>query len=273
MSAERPEELREWRVGRALAVRSSGFRCVLDLDHDLAEELEPDARRLARAAATALTFEVDAGPVDLAEWFARTAHGPGLLALDGIVALSVRVGDRVAAELAGGGDLLQPLWNDGDRLLACDVSWRALVSSRFAVLDEGFGKRMRFWPQVGHALLRRAGKRVINLDVQRAIAAQPRLEVRLALLLWHFASRWGKVERGGIRLQVPLTHQLLGHLVAAERPSVSHALARLAQTGLVTGHSDEWHLHGSLEHQLPAMIEASEERAQHIVSIVSALRA
>jgi CRP-like cAMP-binding protein len=113
---------------------------------------------------------------------------------------------------------------------------------------------------------------VINLNVQRAIAAQPRLEVRLALLLWHLAGRWGKVERGGVRLPLPLTHQLLGQLVGAERPSVSHALARLAHNGLVTGHGDEWHLHGSLEDQLPAMMDDSNGRAAQIVAAVASHR-
>jgi CRP/FNR family transcriptional regulator, cyclic AMP receptor protein len=131
---------------------------------------------------------------------------------------------------------------------------------------------VRFWPQLIQALLARAGRRVINLDVQRAISAQPRLEVRLALLLWHLAGRWGKVEPGGIRLPVPLTHQLLGQLIAAERPSVSHALARLSHSGLVTGHGDEWHLHGSLEEQLPTMIEVANGRAEQIVAAVASSR-
>jgi hypothetical protein len=257
-------------VGRR--VHSSSFQCLLDLDADLADELEPELRRVARAAATAVTFETDPGQVQVSDWLARVASGPGVLVLDGVLAVNVRVGDRISAELVGAGDLLQPIWYEADRLLACAVSWRALVPARFALLDAGFAKRVRFWPQITQALLRRAGSRVVNLNVQRAIAAQPRLEVRLALLLWHLAGRWGKVERGGIRLPLPLTHQLLGQLVGAERPSVSHALARLAQTGLVTGHGDEWHLHGSLEDQLPTMIEAANGRAEHIVAAVAALR-
>ena len=118
------------------------------------------------------------------------------------------------------------------------------------LLDDGFVQRVRPWPQIMQALLNRVERRARNLNVQRAIASQPRLEVRLALLLWHLAARWGRVEPGGIRLPLPLTHQLLGRLVGAERPSVSHALGRLARSGLVTGHGDEWHLHGSVEDQL-----------------------
>ena len=66
--------------------------------------------------------------------------------------------------------------------------------------------------------------------------------MRLTLLLWHLAGRWGRVEHGGIRLALPLTHRLLGRLVGAERPSVSHALSRLSQAGLVTNRDGALHL-------------------------------
>ena len=81
-------------------------------------------------------------------------------------------------------------------------------------------------------------------------------------MLWHLAARWGKVEPGGIRLPLPLTHQLLGRLIGAERPSVSHALARLAETGLVTGHGNEWHIHGSVDQQLPTMLETASTQVE-----------
>ena len=251
---------------------SVSLRCLLDLDVDLADELDPEARRVARAAATAITFETDPGPLSLSNWLDQVRDGPGVLVLDGVLALNSRVGDRVATELIGAGDLLQPLWGGTERLLACEVTWRALRPMRFTLLDGAFLKRVRFWPQVGQALLRRSGRRAANLDVQRAIAAQPRLEVRLALLLWHLAGRWGKVEPGGIRLSLPLTHQLLGQLIGAERPSVSHALARLAEDGIVVGHGDEWHLQGTLEQSLPSMIDPVRERADRIVATVGTRR-
>jgi hypothetical protein len=48
---------------------------------------------------------------------------------------------------------------------------------------------------------------------------------------------------------------MLGQLVGAERPSISHALARLAQAGMVTGAAGDWHLHGTVEDHLEALIE------------------
>lgn len=248
-------------------------RCLLDLDADLADELGPELRRVVRAAATATVLDADAGVLPIADWLESSGSGPGVLVLQGVLALQVRVGDRRCAELTGAGDLLQPLGQEPSPLLACTVKCRALTPVRCAVLDAAFVRRVRFWPQLLQALVRRAGRRTVSLNVQRAITAQPRLEVRLALLLWHLAGRWGVVEPGGIRLPLPLTHQLLGELVAAERPSVSHALARLSHSGLVVGHGDEWHLHGALEQQLPAMAAPVEDRAEHILSAVGGRRA
>jgi hypothetical protein len=233
---------------------SGSFRYLLDHDVDLAESLDARLRLAARPAATAVIFEADPGDVRLSERLAGAALGPGVLLLDGVLAVNVTVGDRVASELVGAGDLLEPD-DDDDEMLTCMTEWRGLLPLRFAVLDAAFAERVRPWPQITQALLRRVERRTHSLNVQRAIASQPRLEVRLSLLLWHLASRWGRVEPGGIRLPLPLTHQLLGRLVGAERPSVSHALARLARSGLVVGHGDEWHLQGRVDEQLSAMLD------------------
>src|SRR5205085_5291826 len=133
----------------------------------------------------------DPGELRLETWFERVGSGPGLLVLDGVLAINVSVRDRLAAELVGAGDLLAPPAAGEHELMDRTVKWRALVPCRFAVLDEAFGRRTRFWPTITANLLRRASQRTRDLNVQRAIAAHPRLEVRLALLLWHLSSRWG----------------------------------------------------------------------------------
>ena len=113
-------------------------------------------------------------------------------------------------------------------------------------------------------MLARPAARAADLDAQRAITSQPRLEVRLTLLLWHLAGRWGRVEPGGIRLGLPLTHRLLGRLVGAERPSVSHALARLSQAGLVTNRDGALHLHGTAEEHVAALAHRPGERRDNV---------
>ncbi len=236
--------------------RSRGsLRYLLDLDAELAESLDVSMRLAARRMATAVVFEREAGELDLTTTLAAVGSGPGVLVLDGVLAVNVTVGGRVASELLGAGDLLEADTSPEEELFSCATDWRCLMRSRFAVLDGAFAERVTRWPELTGVLLGRAERRTHSLNVQRAIASQPRLEIRLALLLLHLASRWGRVEPGGVRLTLPLTHQLLGRLVGAERPSVSHALARLHRSGLLTGAGDEWHLHSRVDARFDAMLD------------------
>jgi CRP-like cAMP-binding protein len=245
-----------WAASAAPAPQSPPlYAYLLDVDDDLAEELDGRTRFAARQIATARILEAETGDCDLESWLSVVGSGPGLLILDGLVAVDTRITNRTITEMLGSGDLLQPLSRHLDDIVERVASWRALCSCRFAVLDADFAERVLPWPQIGHALLRRTERRTEDLGVLRAICCQPRLEVRLVLFLWHLAARWGRVEPTGIRLMLPLTHRLLGQLVAAERPSVSHALARLADAGLVSGTAGDWHLHGRLDTHLETLIE------------------
>jgi CRP/FNR family transcriptional regulator, cyclic AMP receptor protein len=231
------------------------FGYLFDLDDDLAEELELRMRLSARQHATARLLDAEAGALDLSSWFEIVGPGPGLLIVDGLLAVDTRVADRTISELLGSGDLLQPPGRREDETVDRDTAWRALAPTRFALLDGRFAERVRSWPQILGGLFRRAERRSDDLDVLRAISCQPRLEVRLVLLLWHLAARWGRVEPSGLRLTLPLTHRLLGQLAAAERPSISHALRRLSEAGIVTGTAGDWHLRGSVETHLESLVD------------------
>jgi CRP/FNR family transcriptional regulator, cyclic AMP receptor protein len=228
---------------------------LLDLDDDLAEEFDIRSRVSARQLATVKLLEVDVGEGELASWFEVARGGMGLLVLEGLLAFEMRVGDRTTTELVGAGDLLQAPAGRVDELLEGLGAWKVLCAARLALLDGEFAERVRPWPQIGQAMMRRASRRTTDVNVVRAISAQPRLEVRLDLLLWHLAGRWGRVEPTGIRLTLPLTHRLLGQLAAAERPSISHALGRLSHAGLVTGSTGDLHLHGSIEEHLELLVQ------------------
>jgi hypothetical protein len=248
---------------RRLPAANALYTYLLDADDDLAEEFDVRARMAARQLATVRVLDADLGTCDLAPWLEAAEQGPGLLILDGLIAAETRVGDRRAAELLGAGDLLQPLDPRPDELVERTDDWRVLSPTRFGLLDADFADRVRPFPQITQALLRRAGKRITEANVLRAISSQPRLEVRLVLVLWHLAARWGRVEPAGIHLCLPLTHRLLGHLVAAERPSISHALKRLAEAELVTGSACDLHLNGSLGGHLESLIERTNGLAAH----------
>jgi CRP-like cAMP-binding protein len=242
-------------LGRRKPLSPSLYAYLLDADDDLAQEFDVRMRLAVRQVATARVLDAEVGACDLSRWFEAVAGGLGLLLLDGLMAVDARVGNRTATELIGPGDLLQPAWPLAENMLERTYAWQALSPTRFALLDADFAERVRPWPQITNALLRRAGRRIADLDVLRAITSQPRLEARLVLLLWHLAARWGRVEPGGIRVCLPLTHRMLGQLVGAERPSISHALGRLAHSEVVTGTAGDWHLHGTVGEHLDALVE------------------
>lgn len=255
----RPAHSRGWPDARPQLVgrrpqSAAIHRYLLDADDDLAREFDMRTRLAVRSGTTVRVLTAEVGECDLGPAFGLLEAGFGLLVLDGLIAFDVEVGDRTATELVGAGDLITPSGNRAEAMLEHHAGWRVLAPAQLALLDAEFAARVRPWPQVAQALLRRAGRRTAELDEMRAIACHPRLEVRLDLLFWHLAARWGRVEPTGIRLTLPLTHRLLGQLVAAERPSISHALARLACAGLVTGAAGDWHLHGTVEAHLDSLV-------------------
>jgi CRP-like cAMP-binding protein len=68
------------------------------------------------------------------------------------------------------------------------------------------------------------------------------VEARLLVQFWQLAERWGRVDRDGIAVTLPLTHELLAKLVGAARPSVTTALGRLAEGGLLLRSGNVWRL-------------------------------
>jgi hypothetical protein len=77
-------------------------------------------------------------------------------------------------------------------------------------------------------------------------------------MLWYYADRWGRVTPEGRVLPVSLTHGLLARVVGARRPSVSTALGRLQDRGLIermeNGH---WLLLGEPPSELPELAEVT----------------
>jgi len=179
------------------------------------------------------------------------ARGFGLLILAGL--LVRRVG-RFGAELLGSGDIVRPWEHDGEETtVPFDTTWRVLAPTRLAVLDLAWARRMAPFPEIAGTLIGRAMDRSRRLAVNMAIAQHPRLEVRLEVLLWHLAERLGRVHADGVHLDLPVTHETLGNLIAARRPSVSAALGGLAERGVVRRDGDGWVLLGDPPGDLDGM--------------------
>jgi len=234
---------------RGVEAGSSGPGCrlvrVLDADPDLAAFVPAGERPLARSASSAPLFTHARGPWRLVP--RPDAASLGALILEGLVIVRVEVDNRAHLELLGEGDLVSPwIGMEPDPGLPTVVTSHVVGDLRLALLDRGFSVRMARWPEVYAALNQRLLARLRRLSLQSAIHALPRIEERVELTLWELAYRFGQVTPRGHRLRLRFTHSQLAEMVAAQRPSVTTALARLeANRRLVRESKDEWLLRGA----------------------------
>jgi len=224
---------------------SSELSRVLEEDAELAEAIPVEQRELAVKECMARTISIPAGL-----WHAPqtvlSGEGIGLLVLRGLLIRRVGVDGRFGAELLAAGDLLRP-WQgeDGAPTLPTTTGWRVIEPARMAVLDERFARRLARYPQLIGRLVGRALERSRNLAVNMAIVHQARVDVRLHMLFWHLAGRWGRVRSNGVALPLHLTHNVLADLAAARRPTVTSALSELAKQDLVHQADEGWLLSGA----------------------------
>jgi len=217
---------------------------LLEEDPDLGADLSPeDFERACRYAVTEV--------VDLA----RGVHEPsevgspdllGLLVLDGLLIRSVQVAERRCGELVGPGSLLRP-WDHFGRYapMPFEVRWRVISDARVALLDQRITMVAARWPALMHRMVGRAVERSHALALNVAIHSLQHVELRLLVLLWHFADRFGRVTPEGTVIPLKLSHGDLAELIGSQRPSVSSRLATLAARGQVIRRGDRtWLLRG-----------------------------
>ena len=217
---------------------------VLREDPDLADAIAPDRRKDAIDSCTAkeVRFPTGQGVSDSSP----LQNGLGILVLSGLLIRRVGIDGRFGAELLGDGDLLRPWqWEADSPMLPIEMAWSILEPTRLALLDEEFVSRnISRFPELSSALVGRAMQRSRNLAVNMAIVHQARVDVRLHMMLWHLAGRWGRVRSEGTVLRMRLTHAVLADLVAARRPTVTTALSDLVRAGMVRSSGEEWLLFG-----------------------------
>jgi CRP-like cAMP-binding protein len=153
--------------------------------------------------------------------------------LDGILVATGRNFARPDIRLLGAGDTI-----DARALTGRDVACRVLEPARVAILDERFVMAARRWPALMIGLARRLFESQREEHTRAAICTMPRVEERILALLCHLALRWGRVTPDGISLTLPITHEILGALIGARRPTVSLALVGLTEQQLVQRRDD-----------------------------------
>ena len=238
---------------------SSSVCHVLREDPELADVIPPDRREQAIEACTAPELHIQPG-----RWGGRGSlgfrGGIGVLVLGGLMVRRVGIEGRFGAELIGEGDLLRPNEESVSPLLPLTTDWSIVLPTRVASLDLAFEQRIADYPELARCLIARALQRSKNLSVNMAIVHQARVDVRLHMLLWHLAARWGRVRSDGTVLRMRLTHAMLADLVAARRPTVTTALSELSRRGLVKTDGETWVLFGDAPADLLAFAREANRR-------------
>lgn len=224
---------------------------VLEEDPELGEHLPAEEFDAARRALLARVVTVDTGRWHPgAQWTEDEHPALGLLVLDGVITRQIAVAGRPSTELMGIGDLLRPWDLDSDLGIPLSVEWQVMQRVRVAVLDERFLVAAARWPSVIDVLASRGQRRTRWLAFQLAMKQIMRVEGRLLVLLWALSERWGVVTPHGVHVRLKLTHEALGKLVGARRPSVTTALGALADAGALERMPDGYRLYGDAEQAL-----------------------
>ena len=233
---------------------------LLDALPALAKALDGEALELARRHAVVPAVDLEPG-----SW-APSAHAEtrpgdlGLLVVDGFMTRDVHLGPTVACEVVGRGDVLRPSEHDGDEApVPFAVEWRVLSPARIAILDRRAALVLGRWPELIEALIQTGIKRSHSLALHLAVCHLRGVETRLRVMFWHLADRWGSVTPEGVHIPMRLTHELIGRLVGAQRPSVTTALGGLTSRGELSRRPDgTWMLHGDPPDLLGELRDAAE---------------
>jgi len=201
---------------------------ILDEDPDLGATLDPKvaigAGRLLRAPVVIL----DRGDPGPPEYDAATTFG--LLVLSGLMGRRVGIGQAHAIELLGPGDILRP-W-DHDHELDCvpaEIGWRVFEPVRLAVLGSAITRVIGQRPELLIAFSGRLLHRARASAYLTAVSHFTSIDDKVLVTLWHLASRWGRVSPRGVEITLSLTHEVIGEIVGARRPTITLALSRMVR--------------------------------------------
>ena len=221
---------------------STAAEAIRLLEHlpDLAADLDSAQAAAASRALTVPAIELGPGRCVFGVWTTVppvTGRPFGLLVTEGMLAREVRLGERTSTTLYGPGDILDLRTDEGSslatgaRLVCPDL---AVV----AVLDDRVLVALREWPRMIARLFGLTMRQLERADVNAAIGRLERVEDRLLGLFWLLADRWGRRGPDGIAIAQPLTHEAIGRLIGARRPTVSLGLRALSERGELRRSSD-----------------------------------
>jgi CRP-like cAMP-binding protein len=210
---------------------------LLDADPDMGRYLTAGERDEA-ATLTVPCIDVAPGPFDAPAQLQR-AGSFGALIVDGMLTRHLRVGEHAGMRILGPGDVVSTGAAPTSMLLV-ESGCRAVTPVRLAMLGKDVLVGAHRWPRLMAGLHTRTAEQIERVAVQLAICQLPRVEDRLLALFWLLAETWGRVTPGGTVLPLALTHETLGALIGARRPTVTIALGELAQRGALLRQGRSW---------------------------------
>ena len=151
---------------------------------------------------------------------------------------TVLLGRQPGAELLGEGDLIIPREPSEAGRQTNRLTWDVLLPVSLGRLDDAFFDAAAGRPDVIAEIATRGVRRAQRLAVQIAIGNLRNVAERIVAMFTQLADRWGRVTPQGVLVPLPLSHELIGRLVGAQRPTVTAAVGALARDGRLARRAD-----------------------------------
>ncbi len=177
------------------------------------------------------------GPVNLTDLTGDGECWVGLLIVQGVLIVEAQAGRARVGWAIGQEDLIRP-WDLTESSITSEATWRVLTPAKVALLDAAFASKLLSTPALSCALVERTARTTRWLLAKCLVLSSPVIEERLLLLFALLAEKWGRVTSFGVRIDLPITHELLAILCGARRPSVTLALRSLTRQKLIERGSD-----------------------------------
>lgn len=217
-------------IAAPVPVASSSRLSLLDAEPELATWIAPSQRPEAAVATRVPEVVLERGPFDPDAVYRLGRDAFGAIIVSGLIAREICLDDRPALRLLGPGDVFvdeQP----GSNGFETAGAWTVSVATHLAVLDDHLLVAVRRWPRLMRGLCSRLQQSHDATLLQLSISHRPAVEDRIVGLFGVLAARWGRVTPEGLVVPIPLTHDAIGQMIGARRPTVTLGLRALALQG------------------------------------------
>jgi hypothetical protein len=144
----------------------------------------------------------------------------------------------ITCEAAYGGIVLPP---------APEELLEAILDSRLTLLPARIVTRLLELPKLSDALIREVAETLRRKQDSIANFGDVRHVERVRRKLLQLARDYGRVTGDGVKLDLPLTHALLGEMVGSERETVTRGIDQLEGAGFLSRDGSYYRLHISPE--------------------------